>query len=58
MPHPVVEVSVYQSYCKRTFPLYHALVVAKNVGLLAYILAFQYKGKYTKFLKIVIHYYN
>ncbi len=30
MPHPHFEVAVYQSYYKRTLPLYHALAVRKE----------------------------
>ena len=30
MPHPHFEVAVYQSHCKRTIPLYHALVMREE----------------------------
>lgn len=30
VPHPHFEVTIYQSHCKRTIPLYHALVMREE----------------------------
>jgi len=48
MPHSHFEVTVYQSYYKRTLPLYHALAVRKERRIACRCFSFSiwYKCKY------------
>lgn len=47
MPHPHFEVAVYQSNYKRTFPLYHALVMYEERRIAYQCLGFSIQCKYT-----------
>lgn len=47
MPHPHFEVPVYQSYCKRTVPLYHALVMREEHRIAYRCIGLSIQCKYT-----------
>lgn len=47
MPHSHFEVTVYQSYYKRTLPLYHALVMREKRQIACRCIGFSIQCKYT-----------
>ena len=55
-PRPLIEVTVYQSYCKRTKSLYHTLALCKKHWFAYHCLSFSIRYKHTKVFGVLGHF--